>query len=200
MDRNITLREGLKGKTFLEKIDYLWTYYKVHIIAIVGIFFLLFIFISDSLSRQAPYCNIKYIDNNISNQELTVAADKLNDIVLKNNKDYVINFDSQFDMMQISNRQVDIAIVSKEFFEENFKYDMFLNLDTLNGGSDLPLEKYGVIKKLDSSGKEGLYGIEAKDLNILKDINSERDDDILVVISNTDHNDNVVNVLKVFLK
>ena len=77
---------------------------------------------------------------------------------------------------------------------------MFLNLDTLNGVSDLPLEKYGVIKKLDSSGKEGLYGIEAKDLNILKDINSERDDDILVVISNTDHNDNVVNVLKVFLK
>ena len=180
MDRNITLREGLKGKTFLEKIDYLWTYYKIHIIAIVSILFLLFIFISDSLSRKSPYCNIKYIDNNISNQELTVAADKLNDIVLKNNKD--------------------IAIVSKEFFEENFKYDMFLNLDTLNGGSDLPLEKYGVIKKLDSSGKEGLYGIEAKDLNILKDINSERDDDILVVISNTDHNDNVVNVLKVFLK
>ena len=34
MDRNITLREGLKGKTFLEKIDYLWTYYKIHIIAI----------------------------------------------------------------------------------------------------------------------------------------------------------------------
>ena len=200
MDRNITLREGLKGKTFLEKIDYLWTYYKIHIIAIVSILFLLFIFISDLLRRQSPYCNIKYIDNNISNQELTVAADKLNDIVLKNNKDYVINFDSQFDMMQISNRQVDIAIVSKEFFEENFKYDMFLNLDTLNGGSDLPLEKYGVIKKLDSSGKEGIYGIEAKDLNILKDINSERDDGILVVISNTDHNENVVNVLKVFLK
>ena len=42
------------------------------------------------------------------------------------------------------------------------------------------------------------FEIEGK--NILKDINSERDDDILVVISNTDHNDNVVNVLKVFLK
>lgn len=200
MDRNITLREGLEGKTFLEKIDYLWTYYKIHIIAIVSILFLLFIFISDSLSRQTPYCNIKYIDNNISNQELVDAADKLNDIVLKNDKDYVINFDSQFDNIQISNRQIDIAVVSKEFFEENFKYDMFLNLNTLNGVSDLPLEKYGVINKIDSSGKEGIYGIEAKDLNIIKDIHSGRDDDVLVVISNTDHNDEVMNVLKEFVK
>lgn len=200
MNRNITLREGLKSKTFLEKIDYLWTYYKIHIIAIVSILFLLFIFISDSLSRQTPYCNIKYIDSNVSNQELDVAADKLNNIVLKNNKDYVINFDSQFDMVQISNRQIDIAVVSKEFFEENFKYDMFLKINTLNGVSDLPLEKYGVIKKIDSSGKEGIYGIEAKDLNIIKDIHSGRDDDVLVVISNTDHNDEVMNVLKEFVK
>lgn len=200
MDRNITLREGLKSKTFLEKIDYLWTYYKIHIIAIVSILFLLFIFISDSLSRQTPYCNIKYIDSNVSNQELDVAADKLNNIVLKNNKDYVINFDSQFDNIQISNRQIDIAVVSKEFFEENFKYDMFLNLNTLNGVSDLPLEKYGVIKKIDSSGKEGIYGIETKDLNIIKDIHSGRDDDVLVVISNTDHNNEVMNVLKEFVK
>lgn len=200
MDRNITLREGLKGKTFLEKIDYLWTYYKIHIIAIVSILFLLFIFISDSLSRQTPYCNIKYIDNNISNQELVDAADNLNDIVLKNDKDYVINFDSQFDNIQISNRQIDIAVVSKEFFEQNFQYNMFLDLETLNGFSDLPLEKYGVMKKLDSSGKEGIYGIEAKDLNIIKDIHSGRDDDVLVVISNTDHNDEVMNVLKEFVK
>lgn len=200
MNRNITLREGLKSKTFLEKIDYLWTYYKIHIIAIVSILFLLFIFISDSLSRQTPYCNIKYIDSNVSNQELDVAADKLNNIVLKNNKDYVINFDSQFDMVQISNRQIDIAVVSKEFFEENFKYDMFLKINTLNGVSDLPLEKYGVINKIDSSGKEGIYGIEAKDLNIIKDIHSGRDDDVLVVISNTDHNNEVMNVLKEFVK
>lgn len=200
MNRKVTLKEGLKNKTFLEKIDYLWAYYKVHIIAIVSILFLLFIFISDSLSRQTPYCNIKYIDNNVSNQELVVAADKLNNIVLNNNKDYVINFDSQFDMVQISNRQIDIAIVSKEFFEENLQYNMFLDLDTINGFSNLPLEKYKLIKGTDSSGNKGTYGIEVKDLNILKDIHSEREDNILVVISNTDHNDAVMNLLKVLLK
>lgn len=76
----------------------------------------------------------------------------------------------------------------------------FLKLNTLNGVSDLPLEKYGVIKKINSSGKEGIYGIEARDLNIIKDIHSGRDDDVLVVISNTDHNDEVMNVLKEFVK
>lgn len=199
MDRTVTLKEGLKDKSFLEKIDYLWTYYKVQIIAIISILFLSYVFITDSLNRQIPYCNIKYIDSNISNQELDVAADKLNDIVLKNDKHSVINFDSQFDMVLISTRQVDVAIVNKEFFEQNFPYDMFLDLETLEGFSDLSLGNHKLVKRTDSSGKNGIYGIEVKDLNILKDINSTADDNILVVISNTDRSGNVINVLKGFL-
>lgn len=199
MDRTVTLKEGLKDKSFLEKIDYLWTYYKVQIIAIISILFLSYVFITDSLNRQTPYCNIKYIDSNISQQELDVAADKLNDIVLKNDKHSVINFDSQFDMVLISTRQVDVAIVNKEFFEQNFPYDMFLDLETLEGFSDLSLGNRKLVKRTDSSGKNGIYGIEVKDLNILKDINSTADDNILVVISNTDRSGNVINVLKGFL-
>ena len=200
MSHKVTLKEGLKDKSFLEKLDYLWTYYKIHMIAIVSILFLSYIFISDSLSNQTAYCNIKYIDNSVSNEELVDAGNKLNDIVLKNDKDYVINFDSQFDMVYISNRLIDIAIVNREFFEENYPYDMFLDLDTLNGFSDLPLEKYNLIKENDSLEKSGTYGIEVKNLNILKDIHSGNSDNILVVMSNTDHSDEVMNVLKVFLE
>lgn len=200
MDCDVTLKEGLANKTFLEKLDYLWTYYKVRIIAIVSILLLAFIYISDYSSRQEHYCNIKYISNDISNNELELAADKLNDIILKNDKDHVINFDSQFDMIYISNRQIDIAIVTKKFFEENVKYDMFLDLDTLNGFSALPLEKYTLMKGNDSSGKNATYGVKAKELNILKDIHTNNDDDVLVVISNTDYSDNVINVLRVFLQ
>lgn len=199
MDRTVTLKEGLKNKSFWGKIDYLWTYYKVQIIAIISILILSYVFITDSLNKQTPYCNIKYIDNNISEQELAVANDKLNDIVLNNDKHSVINFDSQFDMVLISTRQVDVAIVNKEFFEKNFPYNMFLDLETLDGFSDLSLGNHKLIKKADSSGKNRIYGIEAKDLNILKDIHSTADDNILVVISNTDRNDNVINVLKGFL-
>ncbi len=39
MSHKVTLKEGLKDKSFLEKIDYLWTYYKIHIIAIIYIHF-----------------------------------------------------------------------------------------------------------------------------------------------------------------
>ena len=200
MSNKVTLKEGLKDKSFSEKMDYLWTYYKVHIIAILAIVLLLSIFISDQLSKQTAYCNIKYIDDSVQNQELVIAGDKLNDIVLNNDKDYVINFDSQFEMVYISNRQIDIAIVSKEFFEENYPYNMFLDLDTLKGFSDLPLENHNLIKRTDSAGKSGTYGIEVKDLNILKDIHSKDDDNILVVISNTDHSDSVMNVLKAFFE
>ena len=200
MDRTVTLKEGLKNKSFSEKIDYLWTYYKLHIIAIISILFLLFTLIFDELNKKVPYCTIKYIDNSVSGQELSDAADKLNDIVLHNDKHSIINFDSHFDMVYISTKQVDIAIVSKEFFDQNFSSNMFLDLDSLNGFSDLPIKNHKLIKKADDSGKNGTYGIEIKDLNILKDIHSDSDDKILTVISNTEHNDAVINLLKVFLE
>ena len=102
--------------------------------------------------------------------------------------------------VNIAAQQIDIAIVNKEFFEQNFSYDMFLNLESLNGFSTLPLSNHELIKKTDSNGNNGTYGISVKNLNILKDIHFANDDNILVVISNTEHNDAVVNVLKTLLK
>ena len=76
---------------------------------------------------------------------------------------------------------------------------MFLNLESLNGFSTLPLSNHELIKKTDSNGNNGTYGISVKNLKLLNDIHFANDDNILVVISNTEHNDAVVNVLKTFL-
>ena len=96
MDRTISLREGLANKTFREKLDYIWTYYKLHILGILILIFFVGSYISAQINRQDVYCNITYVGNSINVEELTPVKDKLNDILLHNNKKLVINFDSIF--------------------------------------------------------------------------------------------------------
>ena len=214
MDRTISLREALKDKSFKEKLDYIWYYYKFHILAILIMLFFVVSYISAQINRQDSYCNITYVGDYINVEELVPVKDKLNNILLNNNKHSVINFDSiilddesstgvamqQKLQVNIAAKQIDIAIVNKEFFEQNFSYNMFLNLESLNGFSTLPLSNHNLIKKIDANGNNGTYGISVKGLNILNDIHFTTNDDILVVLSNTEHNDAVVNVLKTLLK
>ncbi|MDR3598388.1 hypothetical protein [Clostridium sp.] len=213
MDRTISLRERLENKTFKEKLDYIWTYYKLHILGTLILIFFVGSYISAQINRQDVYCNITYVGNTINVEDLTPAKDKLNDILLHNNKKLVINFDSIFTddksnaglamteklQVNIAAQQIDIAIVNKEFFNQNFSSDMFLNLESLNGFSELPISTHELIKNTDSNGINGTYGISVKNLNLLNNIQFANDDDILVVISNTKHSDAVVNVLKTFL-
>ena len=213
MDRTISLREGLANKTLTEKLDYIWTYYKLHILGILILIFFVGSYISAQINRQDVYCNITYIGNTINAEELTPAKNKLNDLLLQNNKKLVINFDSIFTddnsssglamqqklQVHIAAQQIDIAIVNKEFFEQNFSSDMFLNLESLTGFSTLPVSNHELIKKTDSNGNNGTYGISIKNLNILNNIHFANNDNIIVVISNTEHRDAVVNVLKTFL-
>ncbi len=213
MDRTISLREGLANKTFIEKLDYIWTYYKLHIIGTLFLIFFVGYCISTQINRQDVYCNITYVGNSINVEELTPPQEKLNDILLHNNKKLVINFDSIFTddkssaglamsqklQVNIAARQIDIAIVDKQFFEQNFSSDMFLNLESLNGFSTLPLSTHELVKKTDSNGTNGTYGISVKNLKLLNNIHFTNNDNILVVISNTEHNDAAFNVLKIFL-
>jgi len=213
MDRTISLREGLANKTFIEKLDYIWTYYKLHILGTLILIFFVGSYISAQINRQDVYCNITYVGNSINVEDLTPTKNKLNDILLNNNKKLVINFDSIFTddkssagiamteklHVNIAAQQIDIAIVNKEFFEKNFSSEMFLNLESLNGFSTLPLSNHELIQKTDNNGYNGTYGISVKNLKLLNDIHFANDDNIVVVISNTEHNDAVVNVLKTFL-
>ena len=211
MDRTLSLKEALENKPFKEKLDYIWYYYKIHILAILVLLFFVISFISAQIGKKDTYCNITYIGNSIDVQELVPVKDKLNDIVLNNDKHTVINFDSIFTdekssgklamdqklQVNIAAKQIDIALVNKDFFEKNFPYEMFLNLESLNGFSTLPLSNHDLIKN--TNDNNGTYGISVKNSSILKDIHFTDDDTILVVISNTEHNDAVVNVLKTLL-
>ncbi|WP_160685801.1 hypothetical protein [Clostridium sp. C2-6-12] len=212
MDRTLTLREGLANKTFMEKVDYIWTYYKLHIIGFLVLFFFVGSYISNLINRQEVYCNITYVGNSINTQELEPIKNTLSDTLLQNPKKQVILFDSVFTDLNteagtamkqklhvsIAAQQIDLAIVNKKFFEENFSSEMFMNLESLDGFSELSISNHELLKKADSNGNS-IYGISVKNLNLLKDVHYTNDDNYLVVISNTEHKDAIMNVLKTFL-
>lgn len=213
MDRTLSLREGLANKTFIEKVDYIWTYYKLHIIGFLVLFFFVGSYISNLINKQEVYCNITYVGNSINAQELEPIKNTLSDTLLENSKKQVILFDSIFTdidteagiamkqklHVNIAAQQIDLAIVNKEFFEDNFSSGMFMNLESVNEFSELPISNHELLKKTDSNGNNGTYGISVKNLNLLKDVHYANDNNILVVISNTERKDAVVNVLKTFL-
>lgn len=210
MDRTLSLREGLTNKTFIEKLDYIWTYYKLHIIGFLVLFFFVGSYISNLINKQEVYCNITYVGNSINAQEFEPIKNNLSDTLLQNRKKQVILFDTIFTdinteagiamkqklHVNIAAQQIDFAIVNKEFFEENFSSKMFMNLESLDAFSELQISNHELLKETDSNGT---YGISVKKLNLLKDVHYANDDNYLVVISNTEHKDAVMNVLKTFL-
>ena len=210
----ISIIEKLKIMTVKQRISYIWYYYKIHIFSILVLFLLIISFTYSQLNNQDVYFNITYVGNPINADELSRVDNSLNKVILNGNTKKIINLNSIFIddssnnsnsqftqklMVQIAAREIDMAIVNKQFFEANFSSDIFLNLETLEGFSSLPISNKDVIKKEDSNGKLGTYGIDVKCLNLLNDINFSSNDNILVVISNSERLDRSLDILKVFL-
>ena len=210
----LSTREILKKMSLKEKISYIWYYYKIHIFSILALLLVVVFFISTRSTNQEIYLDITYVGNTINVDELTNLSNELNQIVLNNDPKKTINIDPVFMddssnssnsqyaqklMVQFAAKEIDMAIVNKQFFETNYSSNMFLNLETLEGFTSLPISNKDVIKKVDASGNSGIYGIAVKDLNLLNDVHLPDDDYILVVISNSQKTDRALNILKIFL-
>lgn len=212
--KNTSVIKTLKNMSVKQKISYIWDYYKIHMLSVLALLLVIISFTYSQLNNQDIYFDITYVGDLINVDELSRVDDNLNQIILNGNAKKIINLDSIFIndssnnlnsqsaqkfMVQIAAKEIDMAIVNKQFFEANFSSDMFLNLETIEGFSSLPISNKNVIKKNDLNGNLGTYGIAVKDLNLLNEVKFSSDDNILVVISNSDRIDRAFEMLKVFL-
>lgn len=210
----ISTNEILKKMTLKEKISYIWYYYKIHIFSILALLLIALFFTYSQSTSQEIYLNITYVGNTTNVDELSNVSNELNKTILNDDSKKVINIDpvsmdnssnssnSQYAqklMVQFAAKEIDMAIVNKQFFETNYSSDMFLNLETLEGFSSLSVPDKDIIKKEDSSGNSGTYGIAVKDLNLLNNVHFPDNDYILVVISNSQKTSRALDILKIFL-
>lgn len=208
---HISVKERLHNMSFKEKCDYIWGYYKLHILSTLILIAVIVSIVHSQITKLDVYCNITYIGDYISNETLEQVKSDINEIVLKDDKTKTIAFDTvlgdensiktnpqivQKIGVVIAARGIDIAIVNKDFLDSNISSEMFLDLNTLDGFSSLPLSNYELVKDNSSSS---IYGIKIKDIDPLNMLNSNNSDNILVVISNSEKKDEVIALLKAIL-
>lgn len=211
---HVSVKERLHNMSFKEKCDYIWEYYKIHILSTIILIAIIISTVHSIATKVDVYCNITYIGDYISDETLSQFKSDINEIVLKGDETKTIEFNTflgdeeslksnpqivQKLAVMIPAKEIDLAIVNKDYFDTNFSSDMFLDLTTLDGFSSIPLSNYELIKNTNDPSDSGIYGIKTKNINLINKLNSDNADNILVLISNSDRKNEALTLLKSIL-
>lgn len=202
----------LKNMSGRERIDYIWEYYKLHIIAAL----VLIIFIGYTVYSQATRIdyvfNLTYTGNYMDDAKRTELENKLTKLVVKdgskrkkalvdvlpiesgNNSAYVQKL-----MAEVSVGDIDIIILSKSQFDNYLKSGAFLRLDNL-AGLNLKDTKYNscLIKK-NYAGNEA-FGIDLSTNSVLKNMGMDVNNKIIAIMQGSGQKEKAVQVLNWILQ
>lgn len=183
---HLSTKEKIKDMNRQEKAKYIWCYYKIHIISSIVIIILIASFISQVKSTKTPMLNVIILGTHADLNKVQVLEDKATKELIKDNKNKYkisINFMTRNDdpkdqynfaniqklTAMIASRDVDILIVDKKDFENYCKQDAAIKVP-----DDLS-------KKFNSTA----YGIDAKDIQALKNLGYDTNDKVLFFVSNS---------------
>lgn len=212
LDSEISIKEKFKALSPKEKRQYIWEYYKMPIIITLLCILGICSFIHTIITRKDTYCNITYYNSYVDENELYALRDTLNSLLIENpNKSTIlvnpIWSDSNASAtlspaeeiaIKVSAKEIDIAIVNSDYFNTQMAQDMFEDISTLDGFSELNIPEYNWVQATDSTGHQGVYGIKLDNLNYLNDINSIPTDSVLTIIVNSERKEHAMEILKIF--
>jgi len=147
MDEYKKERESIKGKTFKEKLDYFWYYYKIHTFVAIFVLIVLIVFIRDmTTSKEYGYTCTFVNSNTISNDtEFMDEFAKTTDIDLSK---YYVHLDDStqfstesYDQTSMAVMQkfvsmvyvgeIDNVVINRDLFANYAQNEMFLDLRTV---------------------------------------------------------------------
>jgi len=175
--KNTSIRKRLKGMSFKQKASYILEYYKIHIVSIIVSLLLITSFAYSQITNQEVYFDITYIGASVDVDQLSKVDNILNERVLNGSTKKVINLDAIFTnnssselneqfsqkfMVKIASKDIDMAIVNKQFFEDNYSSGMFLNFESITGWNSMTTANHEFIRRNDSNGNLVAYGIFVK--------------------------------------
>lgn len=195
----------LKNMTFKEKREYIWDYYKIHIIA--GIFLIAVIgsIIHDQVTKVDTIFNLTLVGNSINYEK---SLELQNDItsLLTNNEDKkkqafvgltqvsgtlssqdAINVQVMQKLMaQISVKEIDLIVMDKSDFDKFAVQGTFMSLD------NLPELKEFSDKKLFSDS----FSLNVENNKKLKDIGFDTKNKVVGILANTQRKDYALKAIK----
>ncbi|MBE3578804.1 MAG: ABC transporter substrate-binding protein [Caldanaerobacter subterraneus] len=212
-------KNWFKELTFKEKLQYIWDYYKIHIIVGLLLIYVLTTFTLSMINRKEYVLSIALIGESVDFDRLSQFSHEVTKELVGNPSDkkealvdfYKLMRDSQGELIldpastqkliaRIAAKQIDVIILDKKSFDALAVQGAFLRLDKTEG---LNLKDYKVVKTLkDVNGvKKGVYGIYVNsDNRWLKQIGYDYHNKIIAVLSNSEHKDLAIKFVKWLLK
>lgn len=214
--KNQEATEMVKKMSPKEKRAYIWYYYKFYFLGALILIAVAGYYIHGAIVKPVEYYNIAYMGDYLTDADITAAKQKLNKIVLNNDKKKFITFNSiisgngtgaspaQMDQVltaKVTVGEIDMAVVDQSYFDQNFSSGLFYNLKSLDDFSSLKKSNYELVDKTNSSGQSGTYGVYINKNNKLLSKLTANDDSkhILVIINTSKRKGKAVNMLKAIL-
>jgi hypothetical protein len=204
----------LKSMSNKKKAEYIWEYYKLHIIGVLAVIFIVASVIHGQITKVDYVFNLTLIGNNIDENKKTEVEKQLTNIVIKGGEERkqaivdviplegsskanasMSNVNTQKLIAKISVGEIDVVILDKSMFESFVKQGMFSRLDNISKLSLTSIKN----EKLEASGSgeiKAVYAINAEDIKMIKDMGFDTDNMVIGIISTCKQVDKAAMVLK----
>ena len=197
-----------------KKAEYIWEYYKLHIIAVLVIIFIVASFIHGQITKVDYVFNLTLIGNNVDANKKTNVEKQLTNFVIKTGeqkKQAIIDviplegsskanasmssISTQKFIANISVGGIDVIILNKAMFQSFASKGMFSRLDNISQLS-LASIKNEKLQAIGDDKVKAVYAINAESIKMLKDMGFDTENMVIGIISTCKQKDKATLVLK----
>ncbi len=208
----------LKSMSKKEQAEYIWEYYKLHILGVLAIIFIVASLIYSQKTKIDYVFNLTMIGNTIDENKKNDLAKQLTSIVVKKGetrKQAIIDImppDSSHSpgstlpneymqkfIAKMSVGELDVIILDKSIFETLVKQDILSRLDNMSQLNLASIKN----EKIEARGRDNnkaVYAINAENIKIFKDMGFNTNNKVIGIISSCKQIDKATLVLKWLLK
>lgn len=212
--KGVGIMVDLKSMSNKKKAEYIWEYYKLHIIGILAVLLIVAAIIHGQITKIDYVFNLTMIGNNVDENKKTEVEKQLGSIVIKEGerkKQAIVSviplegsskanasmssISTQKFIAEISVGAIDLVILDKSMFESFVKQDMFSRLDNISELSLTSIKN----EKLEANGSDeikAVYAINAKEIKVFKDMGFDTDNMVIGIISTCKQKDKAATALK----
>lgn len=200
----------LKNMTRKEKVEYIWDYYKVHIIGVIVVIALIVSFIHGQATKVEYVANLTVIGNITNQDKLEETEQNLTKLIVKNGQDRQKVLIDVIPITDINNpqpeliqkftvkldaQQIDVMVLDKSMFDSLVKQSALLNIGDVKD-INLSSVKENKIEGVNGENKKGIYAVDAENISVFNDMGLDTNNKVLCISSVTKHKDSAVSMFK----
>jgi len=204
----------LKSMSKKKKAEYIWDYYKLHIIGIIAVIFIVGSFIHSQITKIDYVFNLTVIGNVVDVNKKSDLENKITSLVVSDGavrKQAIVDIippassNNPADIMPVEYMQrfmamlsvgdLDIVIMDKNILKTLAQQDILLRLDNIPS-LNLDSIKNEKLEARAGDNKMAVYAINVEGIDIFKDMGYDTENKVISIISSTKQTDNGVLVLK----